>query len=135
MTGFESGTSGVGSDHSTKCTTTTSHLEGVTIHAIVNSDSDFCPFGYAALPQSSWHNFMTLKLIRNAELKCPITSQSIIQAQLSWLKNVYFQGGSPGLVVMGRDSSSKGCGFESQYRILDIHFSHTFVVKIVKMFV
>ena len=32
------------------------------------------------------------------------------------------KGGSPGLVVMGRDSRSKGSGFESQYRILDGHF-------------
>ena len=31
-------------------------------------------------------------------------------------------GGSPGLVVMGRDSRSKGHGFKSQHRILDGHF-------------
>ena len=31
-------------------------------------------------------------------------------------------GGSPGLVVMGVDSRSKGRGFESQRRILDGHF-------------
>ena len=45
-------------------------------------------------------------------------------------------GGSPGLVVMGGDSCSKGRGFESRRRILDGHniFSHIFVVKIV-MFV
>ena len=30
-------------------------------------------------------------------------------------------GGSPGLVVMGGDSCSKGCGFESWHRILDGH--------------
>ena len=42
--------------------------------------------------------------------------------------------GSPGLVVMGRDSCSEGCGFESQHQILDGHFSHIVVVKIV-MFV
>ena len=30
--------------------------------------------------------------------------------------------GSPGLVVMGRDSRSKGCGFEFQHRILGGHF-------------
>ena len=41
--------------------------------------------------------------------------------------------GSPGLVVMGGDSHSKGHGFESRSRILDGHdiFSHLFVVKIV----
>jgi len=41
---------------------------------------------------------------------------------------------SPGLVVMGGDPSSKGCGFESQHHILDGHFSHLFVLGIV-MFV
>ena len=42
-------------------------------------------------------------------------------------------GGSPGLVVMGGDSHSKGRGFKSQHRILDglDIFSHWFVVKIV----
>ena len=38
---------------------------------------------------------------------------------------------SPGLVVMGGDSCLEGCGFESQHCILDGHFSHIFVVKIV----
>ena len=38
-------------------------------------------------------------------------------------------GGSPGLVVMGRDSCSKGRGFESWHSILDGHFSHIFIVK------
>ena len=31
-------------------------------------------------------------------------------------------GGSPGLVVMGSDSHSKGHGFKSQHHILDGHF-------------
>ena len=30
--------------------------------------------------------------------------------------------GGPGLLVMGVDSCLKGCGFESQRRILDGHF-------------
>ena len=30
--------------------------------------------------------------------------------------------GSPGLVVMGRDSFSKGCGFKSLHHIMDGHF-------------
>ena len=34
-------------------------------------------------------------------------------------------------MVMGGDSCSKGCEFESQYLLLDGHFSHLFVVKIV----
>ena len=37
-------------------------------------------------------------------------------------------------MVMGRDSRSEGRGFKSQHCILDGHFSHIFVVKIV-MFV
>ena len=36
-------------------------------------------------------------------------------------------------VVMGRDSRSEGCGFDSQHRILDGHFSHLFVVRIVML--
>ena len=39
-------------------------------------------------------------------------------------------GGSPDLVVMGGDTSSKGREFESRHSILDGHFSHLFVVKI-----
>ena len=40
-------------------------------------------------------------------------------------------GRSPGLVVMGGDSCSKGCGFKSQHLILDGHLPHLLVVKIV----
>ena len=36
-----------------------------------------------------------------------------------------------GLVVMERDSDSKGRGFNSPHCILGGHFSHIFVVKIV----
>ena len=32
------------------------------------------------------------------------------------------KGGSPGLVVMGGDSRSEGCGFESRRHILNGHF-------------
>ena len=46
-------------------------------------------------------------------------------------KNLPNKGGSPGLVVMGRDS---GRGFESRHCILVGHFSHIFVVKIVMFF-
>ena len=38
-------------------------------------------------------------------------------------------------MVMGRDSRSKGRGFESQHCILDFHFLHIIVVKIVMIFV
>ena len=40
--------------------------------------------------------------------------------------------GSPGLVVMGGDSCSKGCGFKSQrhiLRILDGHYSYLFIIN------
>ena len=41
-------------------------------------------------------------------------------------------GGSPGLVVMGGDSCSKGCEFKNQHNILDGHiFTNLFVVKYV----
>ena len=41
------------------------------------------------------------------------------------------KGGSPGLVVKWGDSQSEGCEFESRRRILDGHFSHLYVVRIV----
>ena len=50
------------------------------------------------------------------------------------IKTVQFKGGSPGLVVMGGHSYFKVLGFESHHWILDGHFSHHIVVKIV-MFV
>ena len=53
--------------------------------------------------------------------------------QCQWQWNKWFKkGGSPGLVVMGGDSCSKDCEFESWHPIywMDI-FSHLFVVKIV----
>ena len=40
-------------------------------------------------------------------------------------------GGSPGLVVMRGGSCPEGRGFESQHHVLDGHFLHLFVVKIV----
>ena len=40
------------------------------------------------------------------------------------------RGGSPVRVVKGRDSLSRVCGFESQHRIQDRHFSQQFEVKI-----
>ena len=37
-------------------------------------------------------------------------------------------------MVMGGDSCSEGCGFESKHRILVGHFSQLLVVKIVSCF-
>ena len=71
-----------------------------------------------------------LERCNKVKSKCVIEHKNGLK--LSWV------GGSPspGLVVMGGDSCSKGRGFESRRRILDGHniFSHIFVVKIV-MFV
>ena len=53
-----------------------------------------------------------------------------IRARKTTTTKNYLQGGSPGLVVMVRDSRSKGCEFESRHRILDGHFSCFIVVKI-----
>ena len=41
------------------------------------------------------------------------------------------RGRSPGLVVIGGDSCSNGRESESRHRILDGHFSHLLVVRIV----
>ena len=41
---------------------------------------------------------------------------------------------SPGLVVMGGDSCSEGCGFKSHHHVLDGYFSHLFVVKFYCLF-
>ena len=53
------------------------------------------------------------------------------QASFKIVRNVALEGGSPGLVVMGGDSRSECCGFESQRLKLDGHCSHVFVVNIV----
>ena len=54
-----------------------------------------------------------------------ILIKTIDAAALYW-------GGNTGLVVMGGDSRSKGCEFESQHRILDGHFFiNVLVVKFV----
>ena len=45
------------------------------------------------------------------------------------------RGGSSGLVVMGQDSCSEGHRFKSRHHMLELHFSHIFVVKFVMMFV
>ena len=45
------------------------------------------------------------------------------------VNNMGISGGSPGLVVMGRDSPSEGHGFESQHRILDGHFSNIYTLE------
>ena len=46
------------------------------------------------------------------------------QSQPQPINYFKWSAGSPGLVVMGRDSRPRGHGFKSQYQILDGHFSH-----------
>ena len=53
------------------------------------------------------------------------------QYNVSLETRIRTKAGSPGLVVVGRDSRSKGLGFESQHHTLDGHFSQIIVVKIV----
>ena len=50
-----------------------------------------------------------------------------------FINKVRWLGGSPGLVAMRGDSGSEGREFESWYCILDGHFSHISVVKIVML--
>ena len=58
-----------------------------------------------------------------------------LRQQNIYCQELLFMGESPGLVVMGGDSCSKGLGFESQNHILDGRFfTHLFFVKFV-MFV
>ena len=53
-------------------------------------------------------------------LKCRLYPQAACYAYK--VSNILSQGGSPGLVVMGGDSRTKGRGFESQHQILDGHY-------------
>ena len=65
--------------------------------------------------------------------KCFLTIQNPPMSSLKRTHTGKKNGGvgqEPGLVVMGGDSCSKGREFESQHQLLDIHFSHLFVVKI-----
>ena len=58
----------------------------------------------------------------------------LLQIQKKKYKLLDEKGGSPGLVVMERDSCPEGCGLECQHRALDGHFSHLFVLNIVMLF-
>ena len=73
---------------------------------------------------SKYPNLVTLNMVNCEKLICR-------QLSASWWLNwnatermFKILGGIPGLVVMGGDSCSKGCGFESQHWILNGHFSH-----------
>ena len=61
-----------------------------------------------------------------------IRSPLAVPIALKPKQNGLIKGVIPGLVVMGWDSHSEGCGFESQLRVLDGHFWRKFVVKFFK---
>ena len=79
-----------------------------------------------------WH-FLGNEHILNA-IDYSFNELSLYGIRWQNLKNVG-KGGSPVLVVMGGDSFTEGRWFEFRHSILDGHFSHIFVVKIVIMFV
>ena len=54
----------------------------------------------------------------------------IASAVIGMLQRKVSYGRSPGLVVMGRDSRSKGLGFESRHHKLDGHFFISIFCKI-----
>ena len=66
--------------------------------------------------------------------KNPKYNMSLHGPCLSGVVTFAKEGASSGLLVMGEDSGPGGFGFKSQHHILDGHFLHLFVVKIV-MFV
>ena len=73
-----------------------------------------------------------LQVIPNcSSRKSPCDNLGVKLKALKRLGRISVLGGSPGLVVMGGDSCSKGREFESLHQILDGHFSHLFVVKLV----
>ena len=77
----------------------------------------FCLYSYFSI------NFSQKKRTHccgfNSDRRRRLTSRS---ARCLSFISTYYQGGSPGLVVMGGGSRSKGRGFESRRRILDGHF-------------
>ena len=64
-----------------------------------------------------WQKFKTFWLISFFPIAKVLKPESFF-----YIKR-FVLSGSPGLVVMGGDSCSKGCEFKSQHRILDGHFN------------
>ena len=52
----------------------------------------------------------------------------VIKLATKYVIKILCLGGSPGLLVMGGDSCSKGHEIESWHRILDGHFLHTYLL-------
>ena len=61
------------------------------------------------------------RIVEEEVLHAYLSQDHLLWATLPWEA---WLGWSPGLVVVGYDSCSKGCGFESRRRLLDGHFSH-----------
>ena len=64
-----------------------------------------------------------------------VSNKTVVDKVALSHENCQHMGGSPGLEVMRRDSRSEGRGFKPCHHLLDGHFSHIFVVKIVVVFV
>ena len=77
-----------------------------------------------------WVQCYMLSSFTNATMLCNGTGPQPL-SMVSNHTSKYWSDGSPGLVVMGGDSCSKDCEFESWLHILDGHFPHLFVVKII----
>ena len=79
-----------------------------------------------------WHFLSTVELTKAKHKEVVNGLFSKKQLCLSKQNLILVWGRSPGLVVMGGDSCSKGREFESWHRILDGHFiTYIFVIKFV----
>ena len=68
---------------------------------------------------------MSVKLVHNC-VRTSCNTDDYIRITIEKYKDNGLR--SPGLVVMGGDSCSKGREFESWHHILDGHFSHTYLL-------
>ena len=58
--------------------------------------------------------------------------KELCSQELSKIAQSGHTGGSPDQEVT--EEEERGCGFESQHRVLDAHFSHLFLVKLYSLF-
>ena len=76
-----------------------------------------CQIWFLEVVGTRWR--LSLKVSNVQYLLCILLPMSLTECSITIICN----GESPGLVVMGGDSCSKGCGFESRHRIrMDGHF-------------
>ena len=74
----------------------------------------------------AWKRFCVKCLFVKISLE--LNQLQLLEGDLGRGQNCKTLGGTPGLVVMGGDSCSKGCEFESRHCILDGHFSHMYLL-------